>query len=456
MLEGNLVRLTPSQTDFIQTDETTKATALVTGFGGGKSFILCCKLIELKMKFPKADLLYLLPTYSMFRDILFPTLLELLESTNIKYKLNKTTGEIYFDVGGRVILKSMDNPDTIVGMNVFAVFFDELDTLPAEKAEQVWIKAIARARKAIQKKDSFGEPLWLPNGKPDNYINPLYVGTTPEGYRFVYKMFEKEKPDNYKLIQASGRENIYLPADYYDNLRAIYPDELVDAYIDGKFVNMSQGTVYKSYNRHSCDSFAIYRVGEPLHISVDFNVMNMNAVVYVERESLLQLGEELPLYQYNDKPTLHAIKHLGGKKYKIKDTPEMIETIEDMYPNSIINIYPDASGKNASSKGFTTSDISLFKDAGFNCFYPKKNPKIMDRVVTANSAFKTGLVKIHKDNCPEVAEALETQTFNPTTELPEKSASNSIDDINDSATYIIHFRYPVNRKLFRSETRKEN
>ena len=115
VVKQRVIELTPSQTQFYE-DDFSKAVAFVTGFGGGKTFSLVTKMVKMKLQYPKVDLLYLLPTYSMFRDILFPTLTEVLDGTGIEYKINKTTGEIFFAAGGRVILKSMDNPDAIVGM----------------------------------------------------------------------------------------------------------------------------------------------------------------------------------------------------------------------------------------------------------------------------------------------------------------------------------------------------
>lgn len=440
----NVIKLTESQTDFVE-DTDSKAIAFVTGFGGGKTFSLVVKMLAIKLEYPNVDLLYLLPVYSMFRDILFPTLSEVTDGTGIGYRINKTTGEIFFDAGtGRVILKSMDNPESIVGMNVFAVLLDELDTLPQEKAWQVWVKSLARARKKInlfddveQSDGSIVKTVRLDdNGEEIELENQMIVGSTPEGYRLLYKLFEKEKPDNYRLIQASGYENIHLPKDYYDNLKKIYPPELVEAYINGKFVNMAVGAVYKSYDRERCDSEAVYRDGEELHISMDFNVNNMNAVVFVKRGKVTTGIKD---YKYEGCDSYHAVKHL----HDIVDTPELIQVIRERYPRSPIFAYPDASGKNASSKGFTTSDISLLKDAEFHCSYPSKNPRIMDRVQSVNSGLLVGLVRVNVRSCPKVADALEQQVFNKNTELPEKSATSDIDDINDSFGYFIHRKYPI-------------
>jgi len=430
-----IVELTQSQSLFVKDDES-KAIAFVTGFGGGKTFSLVTKMVKIKLAHPKEDLLYLMPFYSMFRDVLFPTISEVLEGTGIGYKINKSTGEIFFEVGGRIILKSMDSPESIVGMNVLAVFLDELDTLPREKAWQVWIKALARARRKVEYTDV--------NGNLKVVMNQMIVGSTPEGFRLLYKLFVKEKPDNYTLIQASGKENIYLPDDYYANLYSIYPKELVEAYIDGKFVNMSIGTVYTEFDRQTCDSDALYRDGEELHISIDFNVQNMNAVVYVERDPVFT---DNPLFIYEGHNSFHAVRHLKGAK----DTPELIEMIKNRYPTSPIYVYPDASGRNTSSKGFTTSDISLLKSAGFHARYPNKNPRVMDRVQASNSAFKTGLICVNVKQCPDVADSLEQQVFNERTELPEKSASDSIDDVNDAATYFIHYKFPISKNKIKQK-----
>lgn len=445
-MQQRVIELTKSQTQFVE-DTNSKAVAFVTGFGGGKTFSLVTKMVDIKLAHPKVDLLYLLPTYSMFRDILFPTLAEVLEDTGIEYKINKTTGEIFFACGGRVILKSMDNPDTIVGMNVFAVLLDELDTLPTDKARQVWIKALARARKKVNVYNEDGTIALDEEGEEIELINQMIVGSTPEGYRLLYQMFEKNKPDNYTLIQASGYENVHLPKDYYDNLKEIYPPELVDAYINGQFVNMAVGAVYKQYDRDKCDTDAVYRDGEEIHISLDFNVTNMNGVVFVKRDPVFTGN---PLWPYEGAPSYHAVRHLTN----IMDTPEMIEVIKNRYPRSPVYCYPDASGKNTSSKGFTTSDISLLKAAGFHCDYPQKNPRVMERVQSVNSSFITGLIKVNVRECPKVADALEQQVFNKATELPEKTAGSSIDDINDSFGYFIHRKFPINRSTMKITTLK--
>lgn len=414
------ITLNPAQSDFVE-DRLSKAVAFVTGYGGGKSFSLVLKMILLKLEYPKTDILYVMPTFSMYRDILIPLLREITEGTNIGWEWNKSTGEIFFDCGGRIILKSADDPSKIVGFNVGFVLLDELDTLPTEKAREVFLKSSARARVRL----------------PDGRQNQVFIGTTPEGRRFVYIMFKKNKPDNYRLIQASSRLNPYLDESYFENIIATAPNaQIAKAYIEGHFVNMAVGAVYTAFDAEKCHTDARYRDGEELHLGMDFNVLNMNACVFTKRETLKNSASP-----YNGKPLLHAIAHL----HNITDTPEMIEVIREKYPRSPIHIYPDASGKNASSKGASTSDLSQLRQAGFHVHAKSKNPRVQDRVNSVNSAFKTGLVKVNSNACEELVDSLESQTYNEKTEMPEKTVGSSIDDVNDSFGYIVYYIYPLKR-----------
>ena len=420
-----LIEANPAQSEFMD-DRTSKSCAFVTGYGGGKSFALVLKTILLKLEYPKVDILYCLPTFSMYRDIMIPLLDDILRGTNIGYDWNKSTGEVFFSCGGRILLKSMDDPSKIVGFNVGFAMLDELDTLEASKAAEVFLKASARARVKLS----------------DGRINQIFVATTPEGRRFVYKMFgSKEKPEDYRLIQASSRLNPFLDESYFTNIISMAPNEqIAKAYIDGEFVNMAVGAVYTAYDQDKCHTDAIYRDGEELHISIDFNVLNTNICIFVKRGKLNNSASP-----YKGRPILHCIAHIG----EISDTPELVEILKNKYPRSPIYCYPDASGKNTSSKGATVSDISILRSGSFHVLSKSKNPRILDRVQSVNAGLKSGLIKVNKDICIDLVEALESQTYNEKTELPEKTVGVSIDDINDSFGYGIFYMYPLKRNTMK-------
>jgi hypothetical protein len=45
----------------------------------------------------------------------------------------------------------------------------------------------------------------------------------------------------YEIIQAPTASNPHLPDGYIDSLKDIYPSQLLDAYLEGKFVNLTSG-----------------------------------------------------------------------------------------------------------------------------------------------------------------------------------------------------------------------
>ncbi len=165
-------------------------TGLVAGFGAGKSHGGVYKLIKKKLEYKGVDVAYYLPTYPLIRDIAFPKIAEALNTLNIPYKLNRSDKEFITEYG-RIILRSMDNPDLIVGYEVGYSIIDEADVLPKNKMQDVFIKVVARNRKP------------LPNGE----INSLDFVSTPEGFKFLYDFFVVNKSKNKVLIKGRTYDN---------------------------------------------------------------------------------------------------------------------------------------------------------------------------------------------------------------------------------------------------------
>lgn len=383
---------------------TSKFPAMVAGFGAGKTEALTLR--GLNMMFGNSrDVAYYLPTYDLVRTIGYPRWEEKLENIGVPYKLNKSDKTITFN-NKTLFFRTMENPDRIVGYEVGDSLVDELDTLPKEKARTVWNKIIARNRQ----KKAVG-------------INTVAVGTTPEGFRFVYDQWYKDASESYELIRAPTRSNKHLPDDYIASLEETYPAQLLAAYLEGEFVNLAAGTVYSEFNRDFRNTSKTWDGREAVHIGMDFNVYNMSAVVHVVRDDVAYAVDEIT---------------------KGVDTPQMIEIIKQRYAGASIIIYPDASGRNTSSKGASLSDITLLKGAGFKIDAPKANPFVKDRVLAMNIAFKQGKYFVNVEKCPEYSLCLEQQVYNTNNE-PDKSQGH--DHLPDSGGYFINRKFPVkNRK----------
>lgn len=387
-----------------------KYRAFVAGFGAGKTETMINSAFTDALKHPKALIGLYAPTYDLIRLILWPRLLEKLTEDGIKYNANKTEKFIETDHPqmGNFILKSLDEPEKIVGYETFRAHIDELDILKEDQARLAWNKIIARNRQKIPIEDN---------------LNKVSIYTTPEGFGFVYDRWEKNKHPMYHLVRAPSYSNPFLPEDYIESLRATYPAELIDAYIEGKFVNLATGTVYKSFNRKLHNSEEIVKEREQLFIGIDFNVTKMAATVYVRRDV-----------------AWHAVDEFCN----LYDTPELIEKIKERFPEHKITCYPDASGRSRKSTDASVSDIALLQQAGFEVRAPLKNPFVKDRVMAVNTAFSKGKLFVNIHKCPNVASCLEQQAYDDKGE-PEKGTGK--DHQNDATGYPIAYEMPVRKPI---------
>jgi len=373
------------------------------------------------LEHPRVNQGYFAPTYPMIRDIFYPTIDEVAANHGLRIVTKTGTHEVHFYTGkqyrGTTICRSMDKPGNIIGFKIGHALVDELDTLPINKAEDAWNKIIARMRYNV------------PGVK-----NGIDVASTPEGFRFCHKRFvqlPQENPDlrtNYALVQASTYENAkHLPADYIPSLRESYPAELIDAYLMGQFVNLTSGTVFRSYDRVRCNSTEGIREGEPLFIGQDFNVQKMASAISVQRPD-----------------GFHAVAELKD----IFDTPDVIKVVKDRWQSKghRIIVYPDASGASRKSVDASKSDIALLTQAGFTVRVNASNPAVKDRVLSTNKAFEAGKIKVNAKACPTLARCLEQQSYDDNGE-PDKTAG--FDHMNEAFSYFVAYEFPIIRPMTR-------
>ena len=89
-----------------------------------------------------------------------------------------------------------------------------------------------------------------------------------------------------EIPKAKTYNNKFLPADYVDNLYKQYSSDLVEQYIEGNFINLTQGKVYKNFDRDVNGVIKDYDPNLPLILCVDFNVNPMKWVLVGSRRLL--------------------------------------------------------------------------------------------------------------------------------------------------------------------------
>lgn len=398
-----------------------KFKAFVAGFGSGKTWVGGAGQCKHAWEHPRVNAGYFAPTYPQIRDIFYPTIEEVAHDWGLTAKVNESHKEVHLFSGrtyrNTIICRSLEKPADIVGFKIGHAQVDELDLLKPDKAALAWRKIMARMRY-----------------KADGLRNGIDVTTTPEGFRFVYQQFVKalrERPQlagSYALIQASTYDNeANLPDDYIDTLRESYPPQLIEAYLRGQFVNLAAGAVYPNFDRRLNHSDATLQSGEPVHVGMDFNVLNMTAVLTVTRE-----GDPV------------AIAELT----KVRDTPTMARLLKERYQDRghHVTVYPDASGQNTSSKNASESDLSILKQAGLMVRANPHNPAVRDRVNAVNALILNDQgvrrFKVNTQLCPVLTESLEQQAYDKNGE-PDKASGH--DHPNDAVGYRIMTDWPIVR-----------
>lgn len=398
-------KLTKNQHRYLTSKKTN--TGFVAGLGSGKSFTATLKTILKKLENPTLTVAYYLPTFPLVRDIAFAKFPEMLAEMGIEYKLNKSDKEINFpNMEGKIVFRSMDNPETIVGYEVFYSIIDECDILKADKMEIAYNKIMSRNRQK----------------HPDGIKNQLDVVGTPEGFKWFYKRFVKDiDHETDILIRASTYENKHLPPEYIINLENQFPPNLLKAYLNGEFINLTSGAVYSYFDRdkHNCN--IVPTDNDILYIGQDFNWGGCCGSVFLIKDDTPVLVDE-----YSAIDTQHIIKHL-----------------KRMYPHNRIIIFPDASG-NANKTNSSKSDIQQLKEAGYRIDAPNKNPMIQDRINSVNSCLYNNKFLININRCPDSADALEQQVYDEKTGQPQKfNGANTIDDRNDGIGYFLNRKFGI-------------
>ena len=391
--------LLPHQEKFCADTEHRKL-ALVCGFGAGKTVGLVAKATILAaMNIGHVSALFE-PTHAMLVDILVRTMNELLDQWQIPFSYRASplpSFTLEFKEGTHtILLRTMLTYQRLRGQNLSSIGFDEADTIPKRDAESAMNMALARLR--------------------SGNVQQFYATTTPEGHGWAFDTFKKNAKSDTKLIQAKTEDNKYLPEGFIESLKANYPEQLIKAYLNGEFVALTMGAVYRfDRNIHVTDQLPSYK-NEILRCGIDFNIQNTNCVIGVRDGNKLVIIDEIT---------------------KMHDTDALAKEILRRYPNQKILIYPDASGSNRSTNSSQT-DIAILEGYGFTNMSPRSNPPVRDRVSAVNSLLKNGKGEVRlaiSPCCRTLIECFELQAYDERTGEPDKQ--NGYDHLLDSLGYLI-------------------
>jgi hypothetical protein len=394
--------LHPRQLDFVA-DQSTQIIGLSAGYGAGKTRALCAKAVTLAIANQGFIGAVMEPTGPLIRDIWQSDFDDFLEDHGIPYSFRASPLPEYILhlPGGdtKILCRSFENWTRIIGLNLAWVLADEIDTVTPSIASKAFPKILGRLR--------------------SGNVRQFGAASTPEGYRWLWETFASDKAsgrDDRRLIKMRSTDNPHLPADFIERLQANYDPNLLQAYLNGEFVNLTTGTVYNRFDRLKHVTATLPDISdEPLRIGIDFNIGNMSAVIGIRTANGLLIVDEI-----------------SGAH----DTDALGQQIRSRYPQHRLYGYPDASGGNRSTNA-TQTDIQILEGYGISNQSPKSNPPVRDRVAAVQALLENGKGQVRlqvQQTCKRLIECLELQCYTDKGD-PDKEAG--YDHMNDALGYLI-------------------
>ena len=410
-LQQNAFKLYAHQDDFVYSKA--KYPALVAGYGAGKTYSLCLKALrECGLNAGKLGILAE-PVYPMVKDVLQPTLEEVLKDCGFGYEYSASDLRYRVKWNGGwsdIILRSAENSRRWAGLNLAWGGIDESALL---KTDYAWKMLLSRLR--------------------DGNTLTAFTTTTPEGFNYVWEYWQDNPKEGYELIKGTTRDNKHLPEEFIKSLELNYDERLQQAYLLGEFVNLQHGQTYYNFNRESNCGEVKYNHNLPISIGQDFNVDPITCVL---------------LQEYNSSPKVRvfdeiSISHSGGQELM---TQQLCNEVARRYGNNRnITFYPDPSGKQRRTSAVST-DHDIIRQNGYKLRAKSVAPSIIDRVNAVNSIMKDCIID---PRCKGLIRDLEQVINKDGTREIDKS-NKSLTHLTDAFGYLIDYEYPITKPQTRT------
>lgn len=426
LLSPGVARFHPRQMAFVLARS--QITVALAGIRAGKTHAGAFKTLMYAMTHPcLEDEVHLVcsPTYPMSRvpiqklfrmlydKTLFPVcpLIRYVKSERL-FVLSAMDGTVT-----RIQVVSMHDPDKVRGIKALSAWLDEGAYMTAYAWE------VIQGRLA----DSHG---------------PCWITTTPDGYNFIFELYEQAIAERDAGVPINERTVRFLHWTSYDNtfinqkgiesLTGQFDSRALAQEVEAKFVKQA-GLVYHAFGKHNLAPYVLRR-DKPVWIGQDFNVMRMATTF--SQPIVTKAG-----------PGLHTFHERMADNTNTYELAAYLDRwcSENSVAKSSVLIYADASGGARRTSGKT--DHRILKDAGYRVHRQQKNPFVKDRVNCVNGLLTPragGTARMLID--PSVRGLIESftkQVWDTDKSPPEPDKKHGWDHELDAQGYKAWGRFPL-------------
>jgi len=393
-------------------DDETRFRVVVAGRRFGKTYLSVREMAKFG-RFPKRKIVYIAPSYRQGKQTVWTDLKTRLGDLGWIKRVNETELTVTLINNTQIMLRSADNYDSMRGLGVDFVVFDEF----ADIAKETWTEVI---RPALSDREGHAMFIGTPKGF-GNWAKDLWdQGQDPK--------FKDWSSYQYTTLDGGNVSETEIEAAKQDLDERTFRQEYMATF------ETYAGVVYYAFDRtqlFDCEDIEVAD-NETCHVGFDFNVSPGSAVVAVKR------GEQLFV--------IDAIEIYGS------NTNEMCEEIKNRYgTRRNYFAYPDASGAARSTKG--DSDHHILRQHQFVVKSPGRNPPVKDRIAAVNSAFKSSnhQTKLYiNKSTRRLIECVEKMTYKGDTRVPDKDSG--FDHLADALGYLVVYHFPVIRPVKQDNT----
>lgn len=383
-------------------DLTSNQCLLTSGFGGGKTFALLMKHLKLtKINRNVASGLFV-PTYTEFTRDVSPLMEQILVDNGIDPVYHKT--EHYYRFPWTKAKTYVITCETrIRGPNLGFCSINEPGLISYQRFKEV----LGRRR--------------LPNVP----VPQLNMAGTPEGTaHWLYEHCVLKSLA--KVVFGDTRKNVFIDPDYVRQLEQNYDKVMLQAYLEGKFVNMNGAMFYYAFTRaKNCNNEIKWNREKhrQIDICVDFNVQRMTSSAWYHEDGP-KAFDEMVIPDNADTNKMCLMWKARG------------------YTPDVSTVFPDPSGNSRSTKGL--SDVKIIESHGYRVRFKPRAPGFRDRQLCVNNLLDKGL-QINPEKCPTLLRDYEGVEQDVATH--EKIKDNpELTHASDGADYMLDILYPLSGK----------
>ena len=386
------------------TSDTARFRVVIAGRRWGKTYLAIREVAKVA-RYPNKRVFLVYPTYRQAKQVIWDPLKYRLMDLNWVDRINESDLSITLINGSKISLRGADNPDSLRGVGLDAVFLDEFAMID----EKAWTEVLRPTLSDRQGTALFiSTPMGTSNWAYDLYNRGLdpseehwssYQFTTLDGGNVSQDEIEQARRD---LDERTFRQEYMATFESYQN------------------------RVWYAFNRSWNVKVWPYPTPQQVYVGMDFNIDPMSMVVFARQGNELYAIDEIEMYSSN--------------------TQEAVEEIRQRYPKSKIWAYPDPAARQRKTSAGGSTDVTILQNAGFVVKAPYKHTPVRDRINAVNSRLcgSDGQRRLFFDpRCKYTIEGLERHVYKDGSSQPDKDSG--YDHMMDALGYMVDYMFPINR-----------